>query len=80
MRQGLILQAEARREDEPARDRAVDEGEARRDVEGGERRGKRLRRAFDPDNRSNPGKILPSTRFCMEANPKARGYDRVPFA
>jgi len=40
---------------------------------------RRLRRAFDPDRRSNPGKILPSTRFCMEANPKARGYDRVPF-
>jgi hypothetical protein len=40
---------------------------------------KRLRDAFDPELRSNPGKILPSTRFCMEANPKARGYDRVPF-
>jgi len=38
---------------------------------------KRLRRAFDPENRCNPGKILPSTRFCMETNPKARGYDRV---
>ena len=41
---------------------------------------KRLRRAFDPHQRSNPGKILPSTRFCMEANPKARGYERVSFA
>ncbi len=41
---------------------------------------KRLRRAFDPEQRSNPGKILPSTRFCMEANPKARGYEQVPFA
>jgi glycolate oxidase subunit GlcD len=40
---------------------------------------KRLRRAFDPEQRSNPGKILPSTRFCMEANPKARGYERVPL-
>ncbi|HKJ25737.1 MAG TPA: FAD-linked oxidase C-terminal domain-containing protein, partial [Myxococcota bacterium] len=40
---------------------------------------KRLRRAFDPEQRSNPGKILPSTRFCMEANPKARGYGRVPL-
>jgi glycolate oxidase subunit GlcD len=39
----------------------------------------RLRRAFDPQQRSNPGKILPSTRFCMEANPKARGYQGVPF-
>jgi len=40
----------------------------------------RLRRAFDPDLRCNPGKIFPSTRFCVEANPKARGYDRVPLA
>ena len=40
---------------------------------------KRLRRAFDPEQRSNPGKILPSTRFCMEANPRARGYAKVPF-
>jgi glycolate oxidase subunit GlcD len=39
----------------------------------------RLRHAFDPDRVCNPGKIFPSTRFCMEANPKARGYDRVPF-
>jgi len=39
----------------------------------------RLRRAFDPDLVCNPGKIFPTTRFCMEANPKARGYDRVPF-
>jgi len=40
----------------------------------------RLRSAFDPDGVCNPGKIFPSTRFCAEANPKARGYDRVPFA
>ena len=40
---------------------------------------KLLRGAFDPENRCNPGKILPSTHFCMEANPKARGYDRVPL-
>jgi glycolate oxidase subunit GlcD len=39
----------------------------------------RLREAFDPARVCNPGKIFPSTRFCMEANPKARGYDRVPF-
>jgi FAD/FMN-containing dehydrogenase len=39
----------------------------------------RLRHSFDPDRVCNPGKIFPSTRFCMEANPKARGYDRVPF-
>jgi glycolate oxidase subunit GlcD len=40
----------------------------------------RLRAAFDPDSTCNPGKIFPTTRFCMEANPKARGYDRVEFA
>ena len=39
----------------------------------------RLRHAFDPDRVCNPGKIFPATRFCMEANPKARGYDAVPF-
>lgn len=41
---------------------------------------KRLRAAFDPDRVCNPGKIFPSTRFCAEANPRARGYQRVPFA
>jgi len=40
---------------------------------------RRLRLAFDPEQVCNPGKIFPTTRFCMEANPKARGYDRVPF-
>jgi glycolate oxidase len=40
---------------------------------------RRLRAAFDPDGVCNPGKIFPSTRFCAEANPKARGYDRVAF-
>ncbi len=40
----------------------------------------RLRRAFDPELRSNPGKVLPTARFCVEANPKARGYDGVPLA
>jgi glycolate oxidase subunit GlcD len=39
----------------------------------------KLRDAFDPDNVCNPGKIIPTTRFCAEANPKARGYDRVEF-
>lgn len=39
----------------------------------------RLRAAFDPDGVSNPGKIFPTTRFCAESNPKARGYDRVPL-
>jgi len=41
---------------------------------------RRLREAFDPDRVCNPDKIFPSTRFCAEANPHARGYDRVPFA
>jgi glycolate oxidase subunit GlcD len=39
----------------------------------------KLREAFDPERRSNPGKVFPTTRFCVEANPKARGYDRVPL-
>ncbi len=34
---------------------------------------------LDPDGVSNPGKIFPTTRFCAESNPKARGYDRVPL-
>jgi len=41
---------------------------------------KRLRDAFDPDGLCNPDKIIPTTRACVEANPKARGYDRVPFS
>ena len=40
---------------------------------------RRLRAAFDPDLVCNPGKAFPSTRFCAESNPKARGYDAVPF-
>jgi FAD/FMN-containing dehydrogenase len=40
---------------------------------------KRLRSCFDPEGICNPGKIFPTTRFCVESNPKARGYDRVPF-
>ncbi len=39
----------------------------------------KLRAAFDPERVCNPGKIFPSTRFCAESNPKARGYDRVSF-
>src|SRR5437867_921779 len=39
----------------------------------------RLRATFDPDRICNPGKIFPTTRFCAESNPKARGYDRVPM-
>ena len=40
---------------------------------------RRLRAAFDPDLVCNPGKAFPTTRFCAESNPKARGYDAVPF-
>jgi glycolate oxidase len=40
----------------------------------------RLRAVFDPERVCNPGKIFPTTRFCAESNPKARGYERVPFA
>jgi glycolate oxidase len=39
----------------------------------------RLREAFNPDGACNPGKLIPTTRFCVEANPKARGYDSVPI-
>jgi FAD/FMN-containing dehydrogenase len=40
---------------------------------------KQFRDCFDPDGVCNPGKIFPTTRFCVESNPKARGYDRVDF-
>ena len=40
----------------------------------------RLRATFDPNRVCNPGKIFPTTRFCAESNPKARGYDRVPLS
>jgi glycolate oxidase subunit GlcD len=39
----------------------------------------RLREAFNPDGACNPGKLIPTTRFCVESNPKARGYDAVPI-
>jgi glycolate oxidase subunit GlcD len=39
----------------------------------------RLRDVFNPDGACNPGKIIPTTRFCVESNPKARGYDAVPL-
>jgi len=39
----------------------------------------RLRDAFNPDGVCNPGKLIPTTRACTEANPKARGYDEVPL-
>jgi glycolate oxidase subunit GlcD len=38
-----------------------------------------LRDAFNPDGVCNPGKVIPTTRACMESNPKARGYDEVPL-
>ncbi len=40
---------------------------------------RRLRSAFDPDLVCNPGRAFPTTHFCAEANPKARGYDEVPL-
>jgi glycolate oxidase subunit GlcD len=40
---------------------------------------KNLRAVFDPDGVCNPDKIFPTTRFCAESNPKARGYDAVPL-
>jgi glycolate oxidase subunit GlcD len=40
---------------------------------------RKLRDAFNPDGMCNPGKIFPTTRACVEANPKARGYDEVPL-
>lgn len=39
----------------------------------------RLRESFNPDGVCNPGKLIPTTRFCVESNPKARGYDEVPL-
>jgi len=40
---------------------------------------RQLRAVFDPEGVCNPGKVLPTPHFCAEANPKARGYERVPF-
>ncbi|MBW2494846.1 MAG: FAD-binding protein [Deltaproteobacteria bacterium] len=40
---------------------------------------KGFRDCFNPDGVCNPGKIFPTTRFCVESNPKTRGYDRVEF-
>jgi len=40
---------------------------------------RRFRDCFNPEGVCNPGKIFPTTRFCVESNPKARGYDRVEF-
>jgi len=40
---------------------------------------RRLRDVWNPDGLCNPDKIMPTTRPCMESNPKARGYDAVPI-
>jgi glycolate oxidase subunit GlcD len=40
---------------------------------------KEFRDCFNPDGICNPGKIFPTTRFCVESNPKSRGYDRIEF-
>ena len=40
---------------------------------------RRVRDAFNPERLCNPGKIFPTTRFCVESNPHARGYDQVPL-
>ena len=38
-----------------------------------------IREAFDPEHLCTPTKIFPTPSFCVESNPKARGYDRVEF-
>ncbi|MFI5314669.1 MAG: FAD-binding oxidoreductase [Myxococcota bacterium] len=38
-----------------------------------------LHDAFDPDDRCNPGKLIPAPRACAESNPKHRGYAQVSF-
>jgi glycolate oxidase subunit GlcD len=40
----------------------------------------RVRDAWNPDGVCNPNKVLPTPRFCAEANPHARGYGSVPIA
>jgi FAD/FMN-containing dehydrogenase len=40
---------------------------------------RRVRDSFNPDGCCNPGKVFPTTRFCVESDPKARGYDKVEF-
>ncbi len=34
---------------------------------------------FDPEDRCNPGKVIPAPRACTESNPRHRGYDKVDF-
>ncbi len=35
--------------------------------------------AFDPEDRCNPGKLIPTPRACAESNPRHRGYAKVEF-
>ncbi len=35
--------------------------------------------AFDPEDRCNPGKLIPTPRACAESNPRHRGYAQVEF-
>ena len=34
---------------------------------------------FDPEDRCNPGKVIPQPRACTESNPQHRGYSKVEF-
>jgi len=34
---------------------------------------------FDPEDRCNPGKVIPAPRACAESNPRHRGYAKVDF-
>ena len=38
-----------------------------------------LHDAFDPEDRCNPGKLIPAPRACAESNPRHRGYGNVSF-
>ncbi len=38
-----------------------------------------LHAAFDPEDRCNPGKVIPQPRACTESNPRHRAYERVEF-
>lgn len=38
---------------------------------------RRVRAVFDPGRRSNPGKIFPAARHCVESNPKVRDAERA---
>ncbi len=38
---------------------------------------RRLREVFDPERRSNPGKIFPTKRTCVESSPRAREAERA---